>query len=78
MRCNPVDQNGAPITNNVIRMQVGNYARDIPITSEQVLLEWHFPPGRDRLTVYCHNPLSTNQRIMTLANYQVKYIPDGN
>jgi len=78
MRCNPVDQNGAPITNNVIRMQVGNYARDIPITSEQVLLEWHFPPGRDRLTVYCHNPLSTNQRIMTLANYKVKYIPDGN
>jgi 4-amino-4-deoxy-L-arabinose transferase-like glycosyltransferase len=78
MRCNPVDQNGLPITNNVIRMQVGDYARDFPITSEQVLLEWHFPAGSDKLTVYCVNPLSTNQRIMTLANFQLRYIPDGN
>ncbi len=28
--------------------------------------------------IYCHNPLTASQRIMTLANWHVKFIPKGN
>jgi 4-amino-4-deoxy-L-arabinose transferase-like glycosyltransferase len=76
IRCNPVDQRGLPMTNNVIRLQVGNLARDFPVTSGQVVLEWHFPAGTDTLMVYCVNPPSAGQRIMTLANWDLKVIPE--
>ena len=74
-RCNPVDQNGLPVTNNVLRLQVGGYARDFPISAEQVLLEWQFTPGTNVLTIRCLNPLSANQRIMTLANLSMAWTP---
>jgi hypothetical protein len=67
IRCHPIDQHGLPITNNIIRVQAGDFTRDYPLTSEELLLDFPLKPGRNMLTIACLNPLSPDQRIMTLA-----------
>jgi len=77
IRCNPIDQNGLPFTNNVLRLQEGDFTRDYPITTEQIVLELHFPAGSNLLVIHCLNPPSASQRIMILANLEVKQTPDA-
>jgi hypothetical protein len=75
--CNPIDQHGLPLTNNVLRLQVGDFTRDYPIASERIGLELHFPTGTNVFTISCLNPPSASQRIMTLANWQANVTPDA-
>jgi hypothetical protein len=67
VRCHPLDQNGQPVTNNLIRVQVGEFSRDYPLTSDELVLECPLKPGRNVLTIACVNPLSPDQRSLTLA-----------
>ena len=75
IRCNPIDQHGQPVTNNVLRLQVGEYARDFSTASGEVILEWLFTPGTRLFDIFCLHPLSTDQRSMTLANWEVRVTP---
>jgi hypothetical protein len=75
--CNPIDQNGLPFTNAVLRLEDGDFVRDCPITAEQIEMKLHFPAGTSLFTIHCLNPPSASQRIMILANMEVKRTPEG-
>jgi len=77
IRCNPIDQNGLPFTNAVLRFEDGNFVADCPVAAEEIEMKLHFPAGTSLLKIHCLNPPSARQRIMTLANMEVKRTPEG-
>ena len=67
IRCHVMDDNGQPVTNNVIRVQADNFTRDYPITPDEMVLECPLKPGRNLLTISCVNPPAPAQRMLVLA-----------
>jgi len=67
IRCHLMDQNGQPVTNNIIRMQADDFTRDYPATPDEMILECPLKAGRNLLTIACVNPPTPEQRILTLA-----------
>ena len=75
IRCHVMDQNGQPVTNNIIRMQTGDFTRDYPATAEEMVLECPLKAGRNLLTISCVNPPTPEQRILTLAGMTTRLQP---
>jgi hypothetical protein len=73
--CNVIDQNGLPVTNNIIRVRTADSQWDFPLTSASVVLECPLKPGQNMMGIFVVNPPSAEQRILTLANVSSRLAP---
>ena len=73
IRCNVIDQNGQPVTNNIIRLQTPGFARDYPLTVAPLVMECPLKPGPNMMGLFLVNPPAAEQRVLTLANLTTKF-----
>jgi hypothetical protein len=71
--CGVVDQNGRPVTNNIIRLRAADFTRDFPLAFSPLVLECPLKAGTNRMAISLVNPPTAEQRIVTLADFTTKF-----
>lgn len=69
IHCTAIDQNGQPVTNNVIRLRTSDFSKDYPLTGAPLDLECPLKAGQNMMGIFLVNSPTPEQRIVTLANF---------
>jgi hypothetical protein len=69
IHCTAIDQNGQSVTNNVLRLRVGNSSQDYPLTGAPLEMTCWLQAGQNMMGIFLVNPPTPEQRIVTLANF---------
>jgi hypothetical protein len=69
IHCTAIDQNGQPVTNNVIRLQTANSSQEYPLTGAPMEMACPLKAGQNMMGIFLVNPPTPEQRIVTLANF---------
>jgi hypothetical protein len=76
IRCDVIDQDSRPVTNNILRLRAADFTRDFPLAaSSPMVLECPLKAGTNKMTISLVNPPTAEQRIVTLANFTTKFQP---
>jgi hypothetical protein len=74
LNCDVIDQQGRPVTNNVIIVRTADSSRDFPLASAPLVLECPLKAGPNGIGIFLANPPTAEQGVLTLANVTTKLV----